>query len=70
MRLIHANIAEVKMSGDVAPRRHVPLWRDAEKAQCRLHVMYLTNALYRFEYLLVSNLRSFRCKLREFLFIY
>ena len=41
MRLIHAIIVEVKMCRDMAPRRHMPLWRGAEKAQCRLHITLL-----------------------------
>ena len=38
MRLIHATIVEVKMSRDIVPRRHMPLWRGAERAQCRPHL--------------------------------
>ena len=37
----NATIVEVKMIRDIAPRRHMPLWRGAEKAQCRLQITLL-----------------------------
>jgi hypothetical protein len=40
VRLIPATIRKVKKSRDVAPRRNMPLWRGAERAQWRLRITF------------------------------